>query len=156
MKVQINSLEALERLIGGDTEVEIEIRNNIVQEFTKKHLKAIANEAAMLQAKTDVANASKEVAREEANQALDKLGMFNGNNQWTRTFVLRPEIKSAITDCALAKIEETINSSVKTALSQYTDASIARRVENLVNTHIRKQISDGVKAKLDEISKQLS
>lgn len=42
MKIQINSLEALERLIGGDTEVEIDIRNSVVQEFTKKHLKAIA------------------------------------------------------------------------------------------------------------------
>lgn len=27
MKLQINSLAALERLIGGDTEVEIEVRN---------------------------------------------------------------------------------------------------------------------------------
>ena len=41
MKIQINSLEALERLIGGDTQVEIEIRNSIVQEFTKKYLKSL-------------------------------------------------------------------------------------------------------------------
>ena len=38
-KIQINSLEALERLIGGDTELEIEVRNSIVQEFAKKYLK---------------------------------------------------------------------------------------------------------------------
>lgn len=43
-KIQINSLEALERLIGNDNELEIQVRNNIVQEFAKKHLKAIANE----------------------------------------------------------------------------------------------------------------
>lgn len=41
-KIQINSLEALERLIGNDNELEIEIRNSIVQNFTKKYLKDLA------------------------------------------------------------------------------------------------------------------
>jgi ribulose bisphosphate carboxylase small subunit len=44
MKIQINNLEALERLIGGDTELEIEIRNSVVQDFAKKHLKSVAKE----------------------------------------------------------------------------------------------------------------
>jgi Glu-tRNA(Gln) amidotransferase subunit E-like FAD-binding protein len=43
VKIQINSLEALERLIGGDSELEIELRNSIIQSFTNKHLKGIAN-----------------------------------------------------------------------------------------------------------------
>ncbi len=47
IKIQINSLEALERLIGGDSELEIEIRSNIVQEFSRKHLKSIANTKAI-------------------------------------------------------------------------------------------------------------
>lgn len=42
IKIQINSLEALERLIGGDTSIEMQIRSSIVQEFTKKHLKSLA------------------------------------------------------------------------------------------------------------------
>jgi hypothetical protein len=36
VKIQINSLEALERLIGNDNNLEIDIRNSIVQNFTKK------------------------------------------------------------------------------------------------------------------------
>lgn len=43
MKIQINSLEALERLIGGDSKLEFDIRQNIVEEFSKKHLKAVVN-----------------------------------------------------------------------------------------------------------------
>jgi uncharacterized protein YqeY len=43
MKIQINSLAALERLIGGDTELEIEVRNSVVQAFSKKHLKSVAD-----------------------------------------------------------------------------------------------------------------
>lgn len=42
IKIQINSLEALERLIGGDSELEIELRNSVVQDFANKHLKALA------------------------------------------------------------------------------------------------------------------
>ena len=43
LKVQINSLEALERLIGGESKLEFDIRQNIVEAFAKKHLKTIAN-----------------------------------------------------------------------------------------------------------------
>ena len=44
MKIQMNNLEALERLIGGESEVEMDIRASIVDAFCKKHLKSIANE----------------------------------------------------------------------------------------------------------------
>jgi hypothetical protein len=58
IKIQINSLDALERLIGGDSELEIEIRNSVVQNFTKKHLKALAGESAI---KTAVETLKKEI-----------------------------------------------------------------------------------------------
>lgn len=45
VKVQINSLEAIERLIGGDSAIEIEIRNNVVDKFEKKYLKGLATES---------------------------------------------------------------------------------------------------------------
>ena len=43
-KIQINSLEALERLIGNDNELEIQVRNSVVQEFSRKYLKNLAEE----------------------------------------------------------------------------------------------------------------
>ena len=43
LTLQINSLEALERLIRGDSETEVEIRNNVVQRFAEKHLKPLIN-----------------------------------------------------------------------------------------------------------------
>lgn len=39
IKIQINSLDALERLIGGDTELEIELRRAVAVELGKRHLK---------------------------------------------------------------------------------------------------------------------
>lgn len=43
MKIQINSLGALERLIGGDTQIELEIRQNIAEAFAKKYIKNLFN-----------------------------------------------------------------------------------------------------------------
>ena len=39
------TLPALERLLGGDTEIEIHLRQQIVEEFARKHLKALANDS---------------------------------------------------------------------------------------------------------------
>lgn len=41
MKIQINNLKALERLIGNDNELEMEIRNSVAQNFAKIYLKGI-------------------------------------------------------------------------------------------------------------------
>jgi len=44
LKIQINNLEALERLLGGDTEIEFDIRQNIVETFARKHIKTLVND----------------------------------------------------------------------------------------------------------------
>jgi len=55
-KIQINSLEALERLIGNDNELEIEIRNSVVQNFSKKFLKPLLVESVLLDLQQTVFN----------------------------------------------------------------------------------------------------
>lgn len=60
MKIQINSLEALERLIGDDKEMEISVKQSILNEFAKKHLKSIANSEAMETLKREVLKELKE------------------------------------------------------------------------------------------------
>ncbi len=43
MKIQINSLAALERLIGDDKEMEITVKSSIINEFAKSYIKSVAN-----------------------------------------------------------------------------------------------------------------
>lgn len=43
MKIQINSKEAFDRLVNGDPEMEIHIKNAIIQDFAKTYLKSVAN-----------------------------------------------------------------------------------------------------------------
>ena len=46
MKIQLDT-KALERLIGGESEIEVELRNSVVQEFAKKHLKPLVNSSTL-------------------------------------------------------------------------------------------------------------
>lgn len=155
MKLQINSLEALERLIGGDTEVEIEIRNNIVQEFTKKHLKAIANEAVFRKVAEDARAANETVAREASNETLHKIGMFTGQ-RWNQTFSLLPEVKAALRDGALTEVRTAINEAVKSAVAKYDESdAINRLIDKAIDAHIESKIQEGVKKKLTEITSKV-
>lgn len=47
LTLQINSLEALERLIGGDSQMEFDIRQSVVEAFCKKHLKSVTQEQSL-------------------------------------------------------------------------------------------------------------
>lgn len=43
VKIQINSLAALERLIGGDSQLEFEIRNSVADNFASKYFKSVVD-----------------------------------------------------------------------------------------------------------------
>lgn len=43
LKIQLNSIAALERLIGGDSEIEFELRKSIITEFAKTNLAPLAD-----------------------------------------------------------------------------------------------------------------
>lgn len=47
VKIQINNKEALERLIGDDPELEIKVKESIINGFAKTYLKYIANSEVM-------------------------------------------------------------------------------------------------------------
>lgn len=54
VKIQINSMEALERLIGGDADVEFEVRRSVAADFARKYIKGILSkeEIRAIQAET--------------------------------------------------------------------------------------------------------
>lgn len=151
MKLQINSLAALERLIGGDTEVEIEIRNNIVQEFSKKHLKALVNEGTI---KT-VADQINSALRAHAEQVIsDKFGVLGGD-YWRRKLTLTAECKKALSDAATEVYHEKIREALKKAGDYYSTEYITKEINRVVDREVQKRIDAGVQARLDEIKRSI-
>lgn len=112
-KIQINSLEALERLIGGDTNVEIEIRNSIVQEFAKKHLKAMVSHPLIVAA---VQNAMDEVRQEFMTIAV--------NSRWTE-----PVMRSNVLETFKVRMREQANEELYSIINNAVSDN--KRLQNI-------------------------
>ena len=106
MKIQINSLEALERLIGDDKEMEISVKQSILNEFAKKYLKSIANSEAMADLKRDVLKELKETGFYGLLKKTDS-SMFYG-----KSTLLTSEAKDLIKKRVKDEIDNLISEQV--------------------------------------------
>jgi len=76
--------EALERLIGGDTEAEVQLKEGIVQAFAKRHLKAVADSKAFQPYLEQIAGAVTEELKSQIPIILVAKGshLNNWKDQW--------------------------------------------------------------------------
>lgn len=101
LKVQINSVDALEQLLKVDPKlglVDVEIRNNIVQKFSKKYLKNIAHE--LLDSTFKDA-----IVREVKDEFLEEIG----NSYYNKKTVLNEKYKDVVKAQARHAMKEIIN-----------------------------------------------
>ena len=156
LTLQINSLEALEKLIGGDTQVELDIRNNIVQAFAEKHLKAVAGTQ---QVNNAIANIRASIEQEVRAECTRSFGDYS--NVWNRQIKLDDKIKSVIKQEVLTQIQSIIDSYLKEIVSspewikEKLEKQIKQLILNIVNSELQVKISDAVKSKIDEQVKNL-
>ena len=147
-KIQINSLEALERLIGGDTEVELEIRNNIVQEFTKKHLKSLLETDSVLHKRID--DIRKSASSEITRLIHAEIGQLK--NTWYGTEVQFEEpFLSKIKGNINSQMEGKIREVVAECISNFGDFKdkVAAFTKSEFDTAVRR----AVREKLSEVLK---
>ena len=148
MKIQINSLAALERLIGGDSDIEIDIRNSVVQAFSKKHLKNIA-----LKLTQDGLDASVKSFLIHQN--------FIATKPYNSEIILGDKGKALLDEHFKASIEVKIKNKVETAISNseawknmqkhldmasnaiidgLTDANLKQRLDAMVDEKIKQRL----------------
>lgn len=154
LTLQINSKEALERLIGGDTETEIDIRNSVVQKFAEKHLKPIANSAPI----TDVIRQIKDQAYKHIEETCAKeIATFKSNWQgYTYDIKLRPELEAIIKSKIRETIDKLITDKVNAAIAEYcSDASLTRRINTMMDHNIKVLVNEKVKEKIDAFKTSL-
>ena len=138
-KIQINSLAALERLIGGDSEMEIEIRNSIVQEFGKKHLRALIDPLRNYyysELSGLIANEVKEAIYKEYNS-------INNNTLNTSTKEhIKAQVAIAVDKEIWSKSMEKINEIADNIESEITKYLTDKGVETIVNDRVRKIVRE--------------
>ena len=115
IKLQLDS-SALERLIGGDSEVEVEIRNSIAQAFAKRHLKGVIEERYLDELKKEI---------------CDYFWGFNSNR-----YELKPEVKQMIANEVKKVIGEEIKKATEEGYSKIVDdlnAEMQLKVNEIVD-----------------------
>ena len=147
VKIQISSLEALERMIGGDTEIEIQLRESIVQNFTRKHLKPLANSEAFQKVTQAIAK--------EVNEAV----LIESGSGWSKTVKLKDEHKEKIKSTidylfeqrVLDEVQKHLNESGwKARVDEMLDRASDNISEKLYDTIITRRLDEMVDKKLKE------
>lgn len=154
LTIQINNLEALERLIGGDSEVEVDIRNSVVQKFAEKHLKPLANSAPI----TSTLNAIKEeISRQIKDKCEKEIATFK--NDWygrISEVKLNQSIKSEIDSQVRNVVDTTVRNAVDEALKTWSnDAELKTRVEKRFEYYTTEMINTEIKSRIEKLKAKL-
>lgn len=146
-KIQINTLAALERLIGGDNELEIEIRNSIVQEFAKKHLKAVANSD---QVSKTLDQIKKHIQDKVSFQLSAQIASFTKNFDGSLSSIqIRPEIQNIINNKVNLQLDTTIRNCVIESIKKWSED---KNINELINKKFEYFIEDFIK---NEVKKRI-
>lgn len=153
-KIQINSLQALERLIGGDTELELEMRKSIANEFAGKYLKTLFHDR-LIEAAANTINA-------EVTRKFLTVESVKDSKSWHSTVtVLNTEGKSIIeketqrqvnnfireevnrlfdVDALRTKLKQAIEDAADKIANEVVSSNISKRVDDLANKKIREKL----------------
>lgn len=143
MKLEL-TLPALERLIGGDTELELALRKQIVQEFAKRHLKEVAEQAVYEAAIAE----TKQYVNAAAKEAFDVENIAT-NHLWpTVGYRLKSIISKIVEETAQKVVDEYLRNIIKYQ-GHYWGKEIRTAVDKEMARQIEKEIEDGIRKRLE-------
>lgn len=143
MRLSLN-LPALERLLGGDDEIEVELRNQIVENFTNRHLKALFNDRTWREASRQwrqeldlkIAEAMKKIIDQHNTQTEEqKKGLVT----WDVNRLVRTSAKEAI--------EKEIGDLLEKQ-KQYYSRLIKQEVRNAIQENIQQEVENEIQRRL--------
>lgn len=157
MKITLDA-KALEAMIGGDSEVEVELRNAIVQEFTKKYLKGIVNDKIIGTIEMQIRNemtGNRSFIENVTNEYLKEKFNYEGS-YWNKTPVIKEEYKTKIrseVEIALGKVITETVEGYKQKLEEkleyyksYYDKQLETKLADYINEKANKIVAEKISA----------
>jgi hypothetical protein len=154
MKVILDA-KALERLIGGDSEIEVELRNGVVQEFTRRHLKAVVNDQTFQKIVSDETSklrlSCEAILEAEVYTTRTKPGPWGGKEN-----VLKTELKKKLEEEASDMVRRVISKAIDAAVLRSTTeidvklAELDKRLDKIVNDRLHEIETKTVIAKCQQ------
>lgn len=154
LTIQINNLSALERLIGGNSEVEIEVRNSVIQKFAEKHLKSMAN----CEPVTSTLKTIKESILGYVKQKVDtEIATFKKDYYNNITEVkLNPAIHAELDRQIRSKMDTFVFETIQASVKKWSDEmKIDERIEKRVAYFTDEYIRDEVKKRIEKLKAQM-
>lgn len=147
MKIQINSLQALERLIGNDNQLEIDIRNSVVQDFTKKHLKSLVTTNLMLDIAETVKNEIRSEFFEIVTSGYSSKAVFKSDTLDQLKSDLHTAARRELTDIvndiiAEYSVDTTIKDKLTIAAQEISDQLTSKNLEARLNRMVDQRLKE--------------
>jgi dGTP triphosphohydrolase len=155
VKIQLNSLEALERLIGGDSALEVEIRNSVVQNFATKHLKSLANTSNQI---TQTLSQIKAEIEKKITEELSASICEFKKTYWNHIEItkLKPEVELKIQEAVQRLFGLTVKQIITYAIEKYLDEKyLEQEINRLFEYYTKAIIDKKVREKIEELKKNL-
>lgn len=141
--LQINSLAALERLLGGDSQLEIEARNSIIQQFARTYLKSLVD--------VPVIEAEAKRLKQEARGLLETLLSSSAlKPRWQgERASLSNETIDLIQKEAKTRCGDVIAEEVQKAINDFSKSQeFAEMIEKRVTFQIEQTVKEAVRTRL--------
>jgi hypothetical protein len=151
------TLPALQRLIGGDSEAEIQIRQGIVESFARRQLKCLLNDDVIRQVLTSARQEAIAIIAKQAQEKFADIAVTNQGwgNQVTKV-TLKPEIVAEINKAVLRKWHEIREEAVAKAVEDIISVRqelIESVIEKKVNHRIDDLVAEGVRKRFEALAK---
>lgn len=149
MKILLDA-KALEAMIGGNTEVEIEIRGSIVQAFAKKFLKGVANE--------QIIQAARNTVNEFARKEVASISWSTASLDSTIVATIREAVNKQVTQIIedeLQTIRKDLTRRISSTSKKLVD-SMDSKISEQINYATMKEINDRVAARIKQLSAELA
>lgn len=151
LTLQINSVAALERLLGGNTELETSIRRSVATDFARNHMKDL------VEREFNIRDAE---LKDQIKTEVDKIALQRDKIQsWTWT--LSDDLKARIRGQVSEELKKVVDEAVRAASGKYAvmlEAELAKmtalaksKVESTVSAKFDKEVRDALDARLREL-----
>lgn len=134
----------LVRLLGGDEAVTVELRNFVVQEFAKSHLKAVVNDPAFKKFIDELKEANRQDCANELAKYVTKKGAFDGV---TLTYEGRRLIGQSVEEKVQELLKDQVANQVQ-ARMLLMERQIEEAVAQQVDAGFAKAVADGVQKRI--------
>lgn len=135
------TLPALERLIGGDSEVEVQLRRQIAQAFTFRYLKGIVDKDMVEVVRSQVVGECQQELERLLAARVGQLKSVGGRYQ--------VQLEQGLQKRLDAYIANHLDSLIAAAVERY-ERHIQSSVELFIRSKMNEQIRDSVRRVIDE------